>query len=364
MNALVVGLGSAGKRHARNWAELGLGEVWACRRRGSAGQAAGVETRTFFDLEEALAAGPDLVIVANPTSLHVETARAAVRAGCHVLVEKPLDASTDAVADLLSEVRAAGVRLAVGYNFRFHPLVRRMSAVIQAGTIGRPVSGRASAGEYLPAWHPDEDYRQGYSARRELGGGPILTFSHDLDLLCGMLGRPVAVQCLAAHASTLEITTEDVAEIGLRFASGAIGSVHVDFVRRPPRRGLEIVGEEGTIVWEYEEDRLVVYPHGAAAGVETSADGFSRNDMVLAEIRQMVAYVQHGDAGCLASGPQGAAILHVAMAAHRAAAEQVTVRLDEEERGSNAHTWLTSLEAPPASWLHSPSSSGSTAGSL
>src|ERR671937_578790 len=96
MKALVVGLGSIGRRHARNWAALGLGEVLVCREHGAEQpEPLDVDAQIFHELAAALAAQPDMVLVTNPTSLHVATARRAIEAGAHVLVEKPLGASLD-----------------------------------------------------------------------------------------------------------------------------------------------------------------------------------------------------------------------------------------------------------------------------
>ena len=119
----------------------------------------------------------------------------------------------------------------VGYNLRFHPGLERLRELVKQHAIGKVVSARAEVGEYLPDWHPWEDYRRGYSARRDLGGGPVLTFSHELDALCWLLGAPSRVMGMATHASSLEIDTEDVAELVLQFADGPLASVHVDFAK-------------------------------------------------------------------------------------------------------------------------------------
>src|SRR5437763_1616530 len=231
MRALLVGLGSIGRRHARNWAALGYGPLAACRQFGRAQpEPLGTEVAEYHDLEQALERErPDVVLVTNPTSLHVETASRALRAGAHLFVEKPLGSSTDGVCDLLEAARHAHRQLMVGYNLRFHPGLARLKALVQQRAIGTIVSARAEVGEYLPDWHPWEDYRDGYSGRRNLGGGAILTFSHELDALCWLVGAPRRVTAMASHVSSLEIDTEDVAEIVLEFGSGALGSVHVDY---------------------------------------------------------------------------------------------------------------------------------------
>src|SRR5207237_5858660 len=183
----------------------------------------------------------------------------AVQAGAHVFVEKPISHRIDGVADLLKEAARRQKHLMVGYNLRFHPGLARFRELVQNGAVGRPVSARAEAGEYLPDWHPWEDYRHGYAARRDLGGGVVLTFSHELDSLCWLLGAPRHVFAMVSHASSLEIDTEDVAELVLQFADGHIASVHVDYVRRPPSRALEIVGDNGVLRWEYDANLVRQY---------------------------------------------------------------------------------------------------------
>ena len=254
MKALVVGLGSIGRRHACNWAALGLGEVWVYRQHGARQpEPLDVPIRTFATLDEALDAQPDAVLVTNPTSLHVETARRALQAGAHVLVEKPLGSSLDGVADLITLAERQRRVLAVGYQLRFDPGLGRLRELVHGGAVGRPLAARADVGEYLPGWHPWEDYRQSYAARRDLGGGVVLTLSHDLDALCWVLGPPTRVTAFARRSGALEVDVEDVAEITLQFAGGTLGSVHVDMVRQPPRRFLEVTGEAGVVRWDYEE---------------------------------------------------------------------------------------------------------------
>jgi hypothetical protein len=219
----------------------------------------------------------------------------------------------------------------VGYNLRFHPGLRRLKELVSQGAIGQVVSARATVGEYLPDWHPWEDYRRSYSGRRDLGGGAVLTFSHELDALCWLLGPPRRVSAMTAHASTLEINTEDVAEILLEFERGALGSVHVDYVRRSPQRTLELIGEQGVLQLDVTRNRLE--HHAAATGqwrVEEGSPTFQRNDMYLDELRHFVACVRGEVDRPLIDGEQGAAILAIALAALNSAARGRTVELIEQ----------------------------------
>jgi predicted dehydrogenase len=204
------------------------------------------------------------------------------------------------------------------------------------------MSVRAEVGEYLPDWHPWEDYRESYSGRRELGGGPILTFSHELDAVCWLLGAPTAVTAIAAHGSGLEIDTEDVAEIILEFSSGALASVHVDYVRRPPRRVIEVVGDEGTLRWEPNAQRLLHFVPGTGEPRQEDDDPrFNRNNMFLNELQEFVQRVRGGSATAGATGEQGAAILAIALAALRSAAEGRRIDLSLEP--DPVRQWLLTL---------------------
>jgi predicted dehydrogenase len=336
MRALVVGLGSIGRRHARNWAALGLGELWVCRTaHRPQPEPLGVEAREFDDLDAALDAQPDVVLVTNPSSLHVTTAHQALRAGAHVLVEKPLSHSLEGVPELLAA--ANDKVLMVGYNLRFHPGLRRLRELLHGGAIGKPLSVRAAVGEYLPDWHPWEDYRASYSGRKELGGGPVLTFSHELDSVCWLLGPPNCVTAVTRRASTLEIDTEDVAEIVLTYASGPLASIHVDYLRRPAQRTIEIVGDDGVLRWEYDANRVLRYaPATREWRVEEGDPRFNRNDMFMAELRDFVDTTQVG-----ADGRQGAAVLAIALAALRSSAEGRRIDLTCEP--ASVREWLASL---------------------
>jgi predicted dehydrogenase len=327
VRGLIVGFGSIGRRHARNWQALDLGPLEVAKR---------------GELESALAQHPDVVLVTNPTSLHLVSAQKAVEAGAHVLIEKPVGHTLEGVEALLDTAERRGKQVLVAYNFRFHPLLVRMHALVREGAIGKILSARAEVGEYLPDFHPWEDYRPGYAARRELGGGPVLTFSHDLDTVCWILGAPTRVTAFASHASQLEIDTEDVAEIVLQFADGALASVHVDFVRRPTHRSLEVTGESGVLRWESEANRLLLFTTASGRWrVEEGDPRFDRNDMYLAELRALRQAIDGEPAEALATGPQGAAVLAIALAALRSADKGQAIALAEEPRP--IRTWLDTL---------------------
>jgi predicted dehydrogenase len=293
MKILLAGLGSVGRRHLRNLRLLGETDLLLYRT-GKATlpdeELAGYPVET--GLPAAFAYKPDAVIVSNPTAYHLDVAIPAAEAGCHILLEKPVSHSLDGVDRLRAAAARTGARVLVGFQFRWHPGLQAVKRLLDAGEIGAPVSARAQWGEYLPDWHPWEDYRAGYAARPDLGGGAVLTLSHPIDYLRWMLGEVETVSG-ATSSNGLGLPVEDTAEITLGFASGALGSVHLDYVRRPPSHGFEIVGTEGTLKWDNASGGVSVYRAGVGAWEEIPTPaGFERNVMFVEEMRHFLAVVR------------------------------------------------------------------------
>jgi len=258
---LVVGCGSIGRRHACNLLSLGAREIAVFdasrERRKQLASELGVDT--VENLEQGWERKPDVVIIALPTSLHVPLALEAARRGSHLFVEKPLSDRLDNVDNLLEMVRQQGLVTLVGCNMRFHPGLVAIKKLLDEQAVGRIIAARVEVGHYLPDWHPWEDYRQGYSARKELGGGVILDAIHEIDYIRWLLGEVAVVACLAGKFSRLQIDTEDIAAMLLRFESGAVGEIHLDYVQRTYSRTCQIIGDEGTIHWDYTEGQVRWY---------------------------------------------------------------------------------------------------------
>jgi predicted dehydrogenase len=296
MNFLIAGLGSIGRRHLRNLVALGETDIVLFRTRKatlSDDELAGYPVET--DLHEALKKyKPDAVIVANPTALHLDVAIPAAEAGCSLLLEKPLSHSMERIDQLQSGLKQGGGRVVVGFQFRFHPGLVRAKQLIAEGEIGRVISAHVHFGEYLPAWHPWEDYRKSYAARADMGGGVLLTQCHSLDYLPWLLAEGVeSAWGFTAKLSDLDVDVDDTAKIGLRFANGALGSIHLDYNQQPPAHNFEVIGTKGSLQWNLsdgatriyraEKKEWKVYPPPAA---------FERNVMFMEEMKHFIAVVR------------------------------------------------------------------------
>lgn len=323
LKGVIVGYGSIGRRHAQNLFSLGVREIFFLRhkKRGV------LPAHHFVDIQSVLDRKPDFAIIANPTSAHIPLALAFAKAGMNLFVEKPLSHTMRGVRELMAAARAKKLVTMVGYNFRFHPQLQYIKKILDGNGIGKVVSGRASAGQYLPDWHPEEDYARGYAARRALGGGVILTLIHEIDYLSWLLGEPQRVFCMDGKLSGLALDTEDVADILIKYRGGAHGAVHLDYVQRAPRRTLEIIGTEGTILWDYDAGTLRLYRAKEKKWrTHTLPRAFTRNTMFLLEMKHFLDCVRHGRQTEIPFA-EGARSLATALAAKKSSVREKLIKL-------------------------------------
>lgn len=288
MKFIVVGCGSIGKRHIRNLLACGAEQIIGVDSRPDRRKEAGeYGISTSESLDQILDRG-DAVVVALPNSLHRKVVQSAIEAEAHLLVEKPLDVDSQGLEGLIERFNAYGGVGHVGSNFKFHPSFRVMKSIIDDGSLGDILSARALFGQYLPDWHPWEDYREGYSARSELGGGALFD-SHEIDYMAWFLGPVSEVACMASKISDLEIDTEDVASVIMRHDSGPQTEIHLDYIHRVYRRRYEFEGAVGNMIWDVREAAVKVYD--SQLGIWTVLEeprGYDPNTMYLEQTRHFL----------------------------------------------------------------------------
>ncbi len=320
--ALVVGCGSIGRRHAKNLKSLGLRRLAFCDTNVEALQQCrkDVEGELFSNYGEALGSfKPDLVLVCTPPVYHVEEALLALRARAHVFIEKPLSHESSGVEILIAEARRHDRSVQIGYNLRFHPGLQILKELIDSGKIGRVLWLNVEAGQYLPDWRPWQNYRESYSARKELGGGIILDGSHELDYICWLLGRPTEVSCRAEHLSGLEVDVEDSAWIYLTFPERRRAELHLDFVQRTYTRTCKVVAETGTALWDFTSQDVRWFS-ADEPGWHSIPYVFEANDMYVAEMRHFLESLGRGT-GPLIDLEQGRDLIRVVEAAKKSSSE-------------------------------------------
>lgn len=294
MNALVLGGGSIGKRHLQNLKSLDVDGLALVETDDETRLAVSEELGIagFATLAEGLDWSPDFVVVSTPTHLHIQHALEVVSHDCNVFVEKPLSHTPEGLAELCDFVERKKLVSLVGCNMRFHPGPLKIKELIRENFLGRILFARIHAGSYLPGWRK-VDYRDNYAAREETGGGCILDCIHEIDLAQWYLGDVREVFCYAGHLSSLEIYTEDVAFLFCRHLNSAVSEIHLDYVQRTYERGCQIVGEQGSIFWDFSSGEVRWYD---AVGDQWTSfrqpDGWKLNQMYLEEMQHFIDCVR------------------------------------------------------------------------
>jgi predicted dehydrogenase len=327
MRFLIIGCGSIGERHIRNLQTLSVGEILVhdtdITRLTSVGKK--YHVKIYTNLDEALNQRVDAFVISVPPSLHIPFALKGIEHGAHLFIEKPLSHNLDMVDNLLEQAKTKGLVILVGYNLRFHPGLKLVKQLLDRGTIGKVLAAIVEAGQYLPDWRPWQDYRQSYSARSELGGGIILDSSHELDYIRWLIGEVRDVCCIAGKTSNLDTNVEDTAEIILKFDNNAIAGVHLDFVQRAYSRSCKLIGEEGTIIWDYSENKVSLFSAKSGHWEETKVKA-EPNDMYVEEMKHFVKCIR-GQESPVVEGITGKRVLEIALAAKQSNASGKLLRL-------------------------------------
>lgn len=260
----IIGAGMISAFHAQAIGQLtgarlvGVASRSADKARALAGKH-GVFSTTNYD---ELLARPDLhvVCITTPSGAHLEPALAAIRAGKHVVIEKPLEITTARTDEILAAADRAGVRVAPIFQGRFGDGARTVKAALDAGRFGRLVLASA----YVK-WHRTAQYYTGYRGSLTLdGGGAVINQAiHGLDLLLWFAGLPVEVFAWKTKRVHTGIEAEDTAAAALKFPDGALGAFEASTALWPGwSRRIELCGEHGSVC--LEDDRIAKWEFRAA----------------------------------------------------------------------------------------------------
>lgn len=318
-HVLIVGAGSVGRRHARNFAELGCRvsavDPRADRRDEIASEVAIVASHPTLDDALATAAAElDAVVVTSPTSYHVDQTLAALEAGLAVYLEKPAATDHAGALRIADATAASGRPVLLGYTWRWWPALVHLRRLLLDGEIGRVHHMRCSLSAHLADWHPYERYQDFFMSSEALGGGALLDESHWIDLTIWMLGMPADVSASIATISDLEIDSDDNVDMLLRYDDGTHVVLHLDIHGRPHERSLTISGSTGTLSWSDAPNAVGIGRN--AADWEYVEFTNERNDMFVAAAAEFLEVLTTGAAP--SCGPDdGVRVMRVVDAARR-----------------------------------------------
>jgi len=273
---LVIGLGSIGKRHLKNLVTLGCQDISIVTRSSKKIE----EFESFphyFSIDSACNANKfDVAIIATPTANHISDLTLVLDNNIrNIYLEKPISDSMKRVSEITQ--RLSSVNIVVGYDLHFDPGLIFIKKLLNEDQIGRVVSFIAEVGQYLPDWR-EVDYRKTMSASRMKGGGVMLDLVHEFDYINWLFGPIVQVLGKNGRIGNLEIDTEDVSVSILETSSGAIGSIHLDYMQKELSRSCKVIGNEGSIIWDYSNSQVRYMTHKNPSWSVFDYSFYKRND--------------------------------------------------------------------------------------
>tara|TARA_B110000977_G_scaffold201678_1_gene297721 strand:+ start:6603 stop:7562 length:960 start_codon:yes stop_codon:yes gene_type:complete len=290
---LICGVGSIGERHVNNLISLGYKDIILYRTKNKKLRTVKKNLTSYNNLSEALKKKPDIAIICNPTHLHLETAIKCIQSKCHVFIEKPISQNLKGYKKLKDSIIKHKRHAIVGYMMRYHPCIIKMKKWIDEKKIGKIIHFKSEWGEYMPAWHPWENYKTSYAGKKEMGGGPVLTLSHEIDLCLLFCGEYNKVSGNFNSISDLKLNTEDLADILISFKSGACANIHLNYLSRPSSRRVDIIGSKGQISFNYYENQAKLFINGKQTKAFSASKKFDRNELFINEIKDFLIKIEN-----------------------------------------------------------------------
>jgi len=290
---LVVGYGSIGKRHVENLLSISNLEIIVCTKRNDINKLK-KHTKVYHTINQSLKEKPDIGIIANETSLHIPTAIKLAKEGLDLFLEKPLSNSLKDVEKLHAIVKKKKLITQMGCNLRFHPCIKKIKSLIEQQKIGKIISAQVQNCSYLPDYHPWEDYRKGYAARKDLGGGVILTQIHEIDYMYWFFQDVENVISMSGKLSDLDIKVEDYVSSLLKFRNKIIGELHMDYFQRPDFRSCKIRGTKGEIYWNSDNNCVNIYNMNKKRWeTELKVKNYERNFSYIEQLKHFLKCIKH-----------------------------------------------------------------------
>ena len=277
INVLIVGYGSIGKRHLENFLQFKDIRLTVYTKRNDLQLLKKKGIKVSNSLTECLKENPDVGVIANETSLHTPIAIKLAKEGLDLFLEKPLSNSLKDIEKLRAIVKKKKLITQMGCHLRFHPCIKKIKSLIEQKKIGKIISAQVQCCSYLPDYHRWEDYRKSYAARKNLGGGVILTQIHEIDYMYWFFQEVENVISISGIFSDLDVTTEDYASSLLKFKNKIVGELHMDYFQRPEFRSCKIRGTKGEIYWDSVDNCVDVFNMNKKRWETKFDSGFSNN---------------------------------------------------------------------------------------
>lgn len=276
MKVCFVGMGSIAKRHIRNLSDLYNDlQIDVLHHRKIAHEGSEVDKhihKHYYSLND-LADDYDVIFITNPTQLHLETFKQVHDKGKHFFIEKPVFMDADVSLEEL-HLRDDSTYF-VACPLRHKKILQHIKNTVDFSKV---YSIRCISSSYLPEWRVGQDYRNVYSAKKELGGGVELDLIHEWDYLIWLIGFPQSVKSIVGRKSSLDINSNDIAVYVAEYKDKVV-EVHLDYFGRVPMRKMELICENDVVVVDLIENNIVFGKTGENLHFEEERDDFQKKEL-------------------------------------------------------------------------------------
>jgi len=294
--ALIVGSGSIGQRHIRNLKKIGISNIIALRSKKGHNKKLPEDLKVIEvdGWDDAIEKKPDIAVISNPTSLHLEAALTISKHVKGVFIEKPLSNSLDKCQELIDTLDGNKVVSFVGHNLMFHPIINKIKKFYDENNVGEIINIQCQVGQWLPDWHPYEDYKKAYFARKDLGGGVALTLIHEIHLAIELAGLPIGVSGEITGYKKLDLDVDVCSDLMLKHEEGAVSQIHLDFLQQPSHRSGLVTFEKAWLGYDFNKMEITVQRINEEPQVLWNNYNYDSNQMYIDQLIEFVRFVEEG----------------------------------------------------------------------
>jgi len=294
--ALIIGSGSIGQRHIRNLTRIGIKDIIALRsQKGYFKQLPkDLQVIEVNSWDDAIEKKPDIAVISNPTSKHLDSASTIYKHVKGVFIEKPLSGSLDKCQELIDSLQSKQVVSFVGHNLMFHPIIKNIIKFHDENDVGEIINIQCQVGQWLPDWHPYEDYKKTYFARKDLGGGVALTLIHEIHLVVELAGLPIHVTGEITGYKQLDLEVDVCSDLMLKHKTGAVSQIHLDYLQQPHHRSGLVTFEKAWLGYDFSKMELTGQRINEEPQVLWNNSDYDSNQMYVDQLKEFVRFVEEG----------------------------------------------------------------------
>jgi len=294
--ALIIGAGSIGQRHILNLKKIGINNITALRSKKGhykkLPKELGVNEIESWD--EVKNIKPDIAIISNPSSLHIDSALKISNDVKGIFIEKPISNNLTGCNKLIDILTDKKITSFVGHNLMFHSMIKEVRKFINENDIGEIINIQCQVGQWLPDWHPYEDYTKAYYARKDLGGGVALSLIHEIHLALDLAGLPTHVFGEITEYQKLNLEVDVCSDLMIKHKSGAVSQIHLDFLQKPSHRSGLITFEKAWLSYDFNKMEVLVQRTNGEAYTLYKNSHYDSNNMYIEQLKEFICMVEEG----------------------------------------------------------------------